>query len=510
MDEFQQRALPLPGSREFTQQLAMYRSAGEMQEELQNPYSQYAVGDLRRALFDESMGNVSANAGSVFSSVVRAQFMDAFGIGRGTLNANIAHKSLASRVMKAGSEYSTDLGSYLYTGKYHGAMQSPAAKAMGWFIPLQMRGQTAGKLANVRWGESLHLGPGAPGIPGWDRSARFFASGVRGASRIRNSRLGGSMRAGFKSFLGWNFMLGNPEDMSLGDMGVSYAKHVALSYGIDALSSRFLRRPGALIGHISTLFKDDPLEKIIGKNGLLPDFENAGYSQKLKNRIETYRNGKNLTAPQKKNLYTKIRRQLQKESDAINLKSNGALQRNIVSRYKGLFLEAKDNVKRMVSGSLDNSATGRSFKRGLGGILNVSTSELDTLHGVTFRGAVKDTFKSTFKLAKGGTFGEVGSSLSTLASRTMRNTWTLGGYALRLANVASGVLAAGAIVNEGLKYGDKVREEYVKNMLSDRMTFTMMPEVGMTGTERTRAVEAIQNSGMSLRNYLGQEAQMFH
>jgi hypothetical protein len=42
------------------------------------------------------------------------------------------------------------------------------------------------------------------------------------------------------------------------------------------------------------------------------------------------------------------------------------------------------------------------------------------------------------------------------------------------------------------------------------MTFTMMPEIGMSGTERSRAIEAIQTSGMSLRNYLGNEAQMFH
>ena len=504
MDEFQQRALPLPGSREFVQQLAMYRSAGEMQEELQNPYSQYGVGDLRRSLFDESLGNVRANSASVFSSVVRAQFMDAFGIGRGTLNANIQHTSLARRMMNSTAQYTDDIGSYLYTGKHAGPLQSPASKAMGWFIPLQMRGQTSGALANVNWGA------GQKGIIG---GLKQEAAGLaRGASRLRNGRMFGSMKAGFKSFLGWNYMLGNPEDMSLGDMAVSYAKHVGLSYGIDALSSRFMRRPGALIGHISTLFKDDPLEKLIGKNGLIPDFENAGYSEKLKNRIERFRTGKNLSAPQKKNLYTKIRRQLIKESDAINLKSNGMLQQNITSRYKGLMLEAKDKAKKLISDSLDKSGMGRSFKRGLSSLSDISGNEVDRLAGVTFRGATKDTFKTSasFVLKRGATFSEVRDSFSTLASRTMRNTWTLGGYALRLANVASGVLAAGAIVNEGLKYGDKVREEYVKNMLSDRMAFTMMPEVGMTGTERTRAVEAIQNSGMSLRNYLGQEAQMFH
>lgn len=503
MEEFQQLAIPKAGGREFTQQLAMYNSAGIMPEEIQNPYSDYSVGELRRSLFQESLANTRANAGAVFSSVVRAQFMDAFGIGRGTLNANVAHKSLGLRMMSSGADYVSDIGSYLYTGKSSGAAPSAASKAMGWFVPIQMKNETAGKFGNVRWGENSRSS-----IGGIQRQA---ASIARTGSKIRNSRLGGSMKAGFKSFLGWNFMLGNPEDMSLGDMAVSYAKHVGLSYGIETIANRFLRRPGALIGHISTLFKDDPLERILGKDGLIQDFEGSGYSDSLKRRVSTYRNNTKLKPQQKKTLYTKIRKQLQKESDRINLSPDGKVYQNMLGRYKGMVNEAKSRTKKAIGDSLDKTGVGRSFRRGLSSISDIADTEVDRLAGVTFRGATKDAVGTTGRWLRRKATGEaVGDSFSVLASRTMRNTWTIGGAALRMANIASGVVAAGAIVNEGLKYKDKVREEYVRNMMSDRMAFTMMPEVGMSGTERTRAVEAIQNSGMSLRNYLGNEAQMMH
>jgi hypothetical protein len=503
MEAFQQLALPSAGGREFTQQLAMYNAAGIMPEEIQNPYSDYSVAELRRSLFQESLANTRANAGALFSAAVRGQFMDAFGIGRGTLNANVAHKTLGSRMMTAGADYASDIGSYLYTGKAAGKRPSSASAAMGWFVPLQMKNQTAGAFGNVRWGENSRSS-----IGGIQRGA---ASIARGASRIRNSRLGGSMKAGFKSFLGWNFMLGNPEDMSLGDMAISYAKHVGLSYGIETISNRFLRRPGALIGHISTFFKDDPIEKILGKDGLIQDFEGSGFSDSLKNRVSRYRNAKDLRPQQKKALYSKIRKQLQKESDRINLSSDGKLYQNVLGRYKGMVSEAKKVTKNAVNNSLDKTGVGRAFRKGLSSISDIADTEVDKLAGVTFRGAAKDTFKTAGRFIRGKATGiDMADSFSVLSSRTMRNAWTIGGAALRVANVASGVIAAGAIVNEGLKYRDKVREEYVRNMMSDRMAFTMMPEVGMSGTERTRAVEAIQNSGMSLRNYLGNEAQMMH
>lgn len=464
MEPIQAPALPLPGSRSFTQQLAMYNMSSQVPpEELQNPYSDYAVDDLRRSMFDESLANTKTNAGTVFSSVVRHQFMNAFGIGMGFKG----YRPLADRIVGAGADYAKDMGSYIYSGKPHGAKATAASKAAGWFVPVQMsKNPSAGRMA----------------------------------------RLGRSGKAGFKSFLGWNFILGNPEDMSMGDMTMSYLKHTAVSYGIDA-AAQWLRKPSSLIAHATTFAKGDPIEAVVGKGGLV-DLQGGGYSDKTK---KTYARYAKASVRGKKKLYKHLKRSIMNESNRIYLKPDGLAHQDLVGRFKQNFLEAKNSASAAVSESLDGTKLGRATKKAFGGFKDI-VNPRDSLAGVTHTGAIKDVFKTTYKAAFKGaaTVEDVAESFSTLSSKMMRTTFTLGGAALRIANIASGVVAGGAIAYEGIKYRDKVRQEYVKNMLSDRMTFTMMPEIGMSGTERSRAIEAIQTSGMSLRNYLGNEAQMFH
>lgn len=465
MEPLQPPALPIPGSRSFSQQLAMYNMSSQLPpEELQNPYSDYAVDDLRRSLFDESLANTKSNAGTVFSSVVRHQFMNAFGIGMGF---RTPYNPLANRIVGAGADYLKDMGSYIYSGKPYGPKASQATKASGWFIPTQMsKNPMPGKMA----------------------------------------RFGRASKAGFKSFLGWNFILGNPEDMSMGDMTMSYLKHTAVSYGIDA-AAQWLRKPSSMIAHATAFTKGDPIEAVVGKGGLV-DLQGGNYSDKTKTAYARYSKA---SVRGKKKLYKSLKRAIMNESNRIYLKPDGMAYQDLVGRFKQNFLEAKNSATTAVSESLDNTKLGRATKKAFGGFKDI-VNPRDPLAGVTHRGAIKDVFKTTYKAAFKGaaTVEDVAESFSTLSSKMMRTTFTLGGAALRLANIASGVVAGGAIAYEGIKYRDKVRQEYVKNMLSDRMTFTMMPEIGMSGTERSRAIEAIQTSGMSLRNYLGNEAQMFH
>jgi hypothetical protein len=502
MEDLQQIALPNPGGRSFTQQLALYNMSSQLpEEELQSPYSSYRIDDLRSSLLDESIGNVKTSAGELFTSVVRHNFMNAFGIGRGLTSK---YSPLADRVMGAVADYGKDLGSYMYTGKAYGPKQSQASKAMGWFIPLQMQKASAGKFANVRWGES------GPGVPGWSQAARAGAKAIRGASAVKNSRLGRSMRAGFKSFLGWNYMLGNPEDMSLQDAGISYLKHTAISYGIDWAANKFLRNSGSLAQHLMSFTKDNPIDKIFGDNGLftLNDSKTQPWSQKTRLLDKRIRSSETTPAVRKR-LYKQLRKRIRSEANSINMQGGGKLYQGNMARYPGLVSEAKESVARAVDESMDMTKLGRTAKKAFKGIKGIGGPK--NIHEIGYWQATKNLFSTAKRTIKGiDRFEDLSESASVLSSKMMRTTWSLGGASLRLANIASGAVAAGSIVYEGIKYRDNVRQEYMKNLLSDRMTFTMMPEIGMSGTERSRAIEAIQTSGMSLRNYLGNEANMFH
>lgn len=470
------------GGQEFSQALAVYNNSQLFTDPGLVEPPIMPLDQIRMATFDQTMASMQSNAGDVFSAGVRYRFLKAFGIGYQSINPNVAHNPLAFRAMSAVADISKDMGSYLYSGKSFGAKPTDATKAMKWFVPVTMTGKNG------------------------------MATPASKAGR-RMQRLGRASVAGFRSFLGWNFILGNPEDMTAGDMTMSLLKNVAVSYGIDAIASRFLRRPGAIINHLSTIFKDDAIEKLFNKETGLISKEVVGkFSDPLKNMLKRYQIGKDIPASKRAQLAKAIRRKAGKEMDRLALK-NPAVYAEAWGNARSVFNEASTATRAIVSDGISKIPGGRRGLSGMTSFVNELSDYKDPLRGKGFFTSLKETAVDTARWVgrrPNASFDNARNSFTTLASRTMRNTWTVGGMALRLANVASGALAVAGVARDIAKYRDNVRTEYIRNLTSDRMSFTMLPEFGMTGTERTRAVEAIQNSGMNARNYLGQEAAMFH
>lgn len=488
MDIATQPSLPpmYAGGQEFSQALAVYNNSQLFQDPALVEQPIIPLEDIRMSTFDQTMSSMARNSGDLFAAGVRRSFLKSFGIGYQSLSAYKPHMPLALRALRAGADVSKDLGSYVYTGKAFGKGMTDATKAAKWFVPL------------------------ATGGKNFKTSPNAFAR--------RMNRLGRASRAGMKSFLGWNFILGNPDEMSMGDMTMSYLKHTAISYGIDAVASRFMRRPGAIIGHLSTIYKGDAIRKLFDPStgGLVGKEVVGNFSDQLKGMIKNYTSADTMSTGRKATLAKAIRRRAGREMDRLAIK-NPSIYQNAWGNVRASFNEASAAAKAAVADGLSKVPGGRAVSKGLSGkanfVKNLTRIPKDELYGKGFFRSLKEATVDTVRFAArrpNATFDTARNSFATLTARTMRNTWALGGMALRLANVASGAVAVGGMINDVMKYRDNVKAEYIRNMTSDRMAFTMMPEFGMAGTERTRAIQAIQNSDMSTRNYLGQEAGMMH
>ena len=84
------------------------------------------------------------------------------------------------------------------------------------------------------------------------------------------------------------------------------------------------------------------------------------------------------------------------------------------------------------------------------------------------------------------------------------------GVGLRALNIGIGVTAGMKIAGQLVDYQTNLRGTFVREALSYETAFTNVPEVPAATSERQRAVQAIQNSSMNLRNFLGQEGAMMH
>lgn len=468
-------SLPNPRTPTFIQQMALYNSVaevapyGEMQPP--SPYYGLPIARMRREIFEETAGNLLSDSRDLLAAYVRHSFMDAFGIGQSSLNPKKPHSPFVHRMYKGGANYLSDLGMYMYSGKAY--QMYPATKALGWFFP-------------VPFGRPDAVKPTG-------KLGSFFRIG----------------KASLKSYLGWNFILGSPEDMTLKDHTMSLLKHTAASFGIDFLSRRLFRNPVSLISHIATITKQDPIEKIMEFSGLRATAIQSPQTRRL---YEKYMNP-NTSPDTKKKIFRRLKKGLMREADRVNLDTGGKVYEGLVGRLKSFLSESSRNATESIKSSLNNTARANLFGRGLGSMRNIAAGEtVDPIAGKGFFRLSKDFVTQAKRSVVDRTvpWSDVLSTGRDLAARTTRNAWVLGGMALRLANVASGVIAAGSILTEVARYRNKVREEYARNVLSDSTAFALIPEFGMSGTERTRAIEAIQNSGMSFRNYLGQEASMYH
>jgi hypothetical protein len=109
--------------------------------------------------------------------------------------------------------------------------------------------------------------------------------------------------------------------------------------------------------------------------------------------------------------------------------------------------------------------------------------------------------------------GELGPSTRTFfetARGIGGRAMSVGLSAMNVANAFSGVFAVKNIIDAFNSYQHDMRKELIKGALTRDFAFEQAVPVGPGGTERSRAIEAIQNAGLNARSYLGNEAAIMH
>ncbi len=502
--------MPLPiaqsNDAQFAQQLALYRQSEVMSQlAMEEPASPNIPWDeFKNQAFSEYLSNSASNAGALASSVVRANFLKTLGIGHQRFGK---YNPLSQRIGSAVGDIFSDTGGYMYKGtswKTPG-QYSNATNAMRWFVP--MANDTRGLYSDPTELKKL--------------------SGIKGSVKRGTASLGyrggrGRITAGIRSYLGWNWMLGNPADMSFGEHIGSLAKHIGVSYGLDFAVNKLIRTPGKLFEHLTSFSGGDFLKQMFGDSGTL-QAEKGLFSQKLQERIDKFNSkGEGSTARQRvlrAQQAKRIRASMSKEISSMNMSNKNIIyskmkeetSKLLSSSDKNAFQRGAEFARRFVR----NSKYGHTGSaRGVMGFFDYFSSARQATDEIAGKGIFRlagETTKNTYAymFAKGSGEKAV-ESFGALSTRLTRNMFTIGGMALRVANITSGALAVAGLGSQLVKYRDNLRKEYIRNMTSDSMAYSYMPEMGMSGTERTRAIEAIQNSSMGLRNFLGQEGAMVH
>lgn len=479
--------MPLPiiqtQNQEFAQQLAAYRNARlmEMQDpqllEVNQPWEQF-----RDSAFKEYVGNQLDNVSTVFSAGVRERFLSTLGIGSNLGKANPT--PLLARMGKATGDILSDTAGYIYQGNaFGGKKYSNAMNAVRWFVPIAQDPSTTTRMGR-------------------------FANSLLG----RNA---GRIGAGLRSYLGWNWMLGNPQDMSFGEHVWSLTKHMAVSYGMDIIVGKMMRNPGKILEHLTSFSEQNFFSSYI-KSDAVQEVEQH-FSKGLKRSLDSFRKNKFRGKSNRNIRYRRLINKFSKEVNNLPFTAKESLYRYTKDQMASILTKSGQGSMERVANIARNVISNSKFShtaaaRQSGRFLDIFTggARNNTVEKGLFK-TIGTAINSTSSFMVGRTSGEVAArDIGALTSRLTRSALNLGGAALRVANITSGVIGVASLVTETSKYRDKLRVEYIKNMMSDSMAYSYMPEMGMSGTERTRAIEAIQNSSMGLRNFLGNEGSMMH
>lgn len=125
--------------------------------------------------------------------------------------------------------------------------------------------------------------------------------------------------------------------------------------------------------------------------------------------------------------------------------------------------------------------------------------------------ARKGMFSTLGSWIKGeATIDDVATASRANSIRALGAGATLFGAALRTVNFLGGVTAAVSIAGQYNRYRSSIKSTFQREALGYETAYSHVPEIPQASSERQRAIEAIQSSGMNLRNFIGSEASMIH
>lgn len=384
-----------------------------------------------------------------------------------------------------------------------------------------LRYATRGPLLNPFGGASIRI-PTRIGV-GFAESIygglvkRQFGSGVGSGAAWRKSKpLGRTLdvlipgskglfgRTGLKSFLAWNALTGNPDNLSTmsdADVVGAYLPFAGMSSIRNHLTNRLMKGDKALswIGELSGAWD----KNIASTRG-----NKAAYKNMLNNMANTadinnIKYGSNLR-----------RAGLMNELNKIEEGRSWSVGKSHMSETSKPLSQLKSKLENLKINTRVTGAAGAIESATVEAELFKMEEEFRNLKSVSLSGGVRGRIKTLMSNALHPV-----EAAKSLAARSVTNSGLdlftqkavgFGGKALRFGlNLQIG-MAVADVASSYAKHKVRIAGEIARSIPVYETAYKGVEGFMSDGTERQRAIEAIQNSSMSLRNFIGQEATLMH
>ena len=326
----------------------------------------------------------------------------------------------------------------------------------------------------------------------------------------------GAIRAGIKSFYGWNVLLGVDESATLSDYAASLTKHIAGAYAFRAASYMFNRGKTGILGLTASMVGRLGNDRVTG--AFLGHLKRAGFGEALKELGLLKSATGRVTAEE-------IRRARQFFAGA-----GPTGKRDMIRFYRWSKSVAESQAAAQASAktlvNAEKAATQRLEKKLMaaiqpGKLESKSLTEATGKYLSARAKVLRESFRSR-AIETGGKFGlaettELAAAKQAaqvagretrmfLASRIAQTI----GFGMRIANIVAGASMAFTAVKAMREYQKESLREYINQAYGMDTTYSNFPQYQMDGTERQRAIQAIQESNLNIRNALGNEASFVH
>jgi len=353
---------------------------------------------------------------------------------------------------------------------------------------------------------------------------------------VINSLIPGAGRAGgllgIRSYLAWNFLTGNPanlDNLTITDVVGGIGTHFAMAQGLE--TARAVGSDRLVLRTLAGLDETESARQAMGLGGkdvftdlnkrqktkLANAYRQAWINEKVGFKTEalSYAMEKNYI----KGVQTRARRmairgggltyELQESLDMLEKRSKDMIKAFEAGKYRGA-----ETLRGALASEVDDvlSVAKKASKRGT---IIPGTESYRAKTGFFTRTKDLVTGKFTFHdPASLKQFGKLIPSFETLGMRNVDRFLSAAGTVLtagaRLATTVMSVTAVADIAGAIKDYSNRVSTEIFKESMELDTAFGLVPRLPAANTERQRAVEAIQNSSLNLRNFLGNEAMITH
>ena len=422
---------------EGTNTLLAYKFPELYNPDLENERDIYAntpISALKERRDNNLINGITGGGTSIVSSIVRANILKDMNIGTNILKDT--HMPLGYRVGLNISQKGINSFNSITTAGAKLNINQKAFNNMG-NLPTGFKRKYMGK-------SNQYISA---------KSKTFSLSGLSSFILPHQGGLGGAL----KTFGFWNFIAGDPRDLTentlmgnLGKFGMHYGMGMAGKAGKNYIGR-------VLHGKLETMLFSN--EKLLSNLG----FQNV---DEFKNTLSHL---------------------------------NSKERRTVVGRIASRELQTLRSKGIKIGTNLYSDSIRKTTKKGTKGIIRRVGS------------SITDKVGKLINIAYGTGESEAALLANSSARTAMLNRiGIIGGQALRATNIVSGVISAGQVIDAAVGYVRDYEKQFLSGVTNFDTAYRPLELGGVTGTEQQRALEAMQNSQLNVRGMLGNEAGMLH